>query len=48
MALLLVALAPLDVPGRALVLTVAAVPISALQLATMIALLFIRDEATAR
>jgi phosphatidylglycerophosphate synthase len=44
MVLLLAALAPLDFPGRALVLTVAAIPISALQLATMIALLFIRDD----
>ncbi len=48
MALLLVALAPVAFPGRTPALTIAAIPVSAAQLATMIALLFVREDATAR
>jgi phosphatidylglycerophosphate synthase len=48
MALLLVALAPLAFPGRALALTIAAVPVSAAQLATMVAPLLVRRGPTAR
>lgn len=40
MVLLLVALAPLSFPDRPLALALAAIPVSALQLATMLALLF--------
>jgi phosphatidylglycerophosphate synthase len=48
MVLLLVALAPISFPGRARALTLAAVPVSALQLATMIALLVVPGEPTGR
>jgi phosphatidylglycerophosphate synthase len=48
MVLLLAALAPIVFPGRALVLTLAAVPVSAAQFVTMIALLFLREEPTGR
>jgi phosphatidylglycerophosphate synthase len=48
MALLLVALAPAEFAGRTAALTIAAVPVSAAQLATMVALLFVREDATAR
>jgi phosphatidylglycerophosphate synthase len=43
MALLLVALAPISFPGRALALTITAIPVSAAQLATMLALLLARN-----
>ncbi len=48
MALLLVALAPVEFAGRSAALTIAAVPVSAAQLATIVALLFVREDATAR
>jgi len=48
MVLLLAALAPIVVPRRTLVLTLAAIPVSAAQLVTMTALLFMREEASGR
>jgi phosphatidylglycerophosphate synthase len=48
MGLLLAALAPIVAPGRARVLTLAAVPVSAAQLVTLIAVLFMQDEPTGR
>jgi phosphatidylglycerophosphate synthase len=48
MALLLGALAPVEFASRAMALKVAAILVSAAQLATMVVLLFVREDATAR